>query len=204
VGVRFGRTDNAEVGGSIPPSPTQKSWWAWISGTMEGSGGRSTVVPVVEAEPVHREARITAGRPHVRFAARVDNLARVAGRSHRRCGTGVARAIAGGSAGEGGEGAKYWAHVLTEIKNRGTADVCILVCDGLTGLPDAVASVWPQAIVQGCVVHLLRNSFRYASRRTGRPWPRTSNRSTPPPPRPRRWSAWPTSPGVGRPATRPS
>ena len=70
--------------------------------------------------------------------------------------------------GDGGEGAKYWHHVLTEIKNRGTADVCIVVCDGLTGLPDAVSSVWPQAITQTCVVHLLRNSFRYASRKD---WP---------------------------------
>jgi putative transposase len=70
--------------------------------------------------------------------------------------------------GEGGEGAKYWAQVLTEIKNRGTRDVCILVCDGLTGLPDAVGTVWPQTIVQGCVVHLIRASFRYASRRD---WP---------------------------------
>ena len=78
------------------------------------------------------------------------------------------RDILGLWAGEGGEGAKYWAHVLTEIKNRGVADVCILVCDGLTGLPDAVATVWPQTIVQTCVVHLLRNSFRYASRRD---WP---------------------------------
>ena len=58
------------------------------------------------------------------------------------------RDILGLWAGEGGEGAKYWAHVLTEIKNRGVADVCILVCDGLTGLPDAVATVWPQTIVQ--------------------------------------------------------
>lgn len=78
------------------------------------------------------------------------------------------RDILGLWVGEGGEGAKYWHHVLTEIKNRGTADVCILVCDGLTGLPDAVAGVWPQTIVQTCVVHLLRNSFRYASRRD---WP---------------------------------
>lgn len=78
------------------------------------------------------------------------------------------RDILGLWAGEGGEGAKYWAHVLTEIKNRGVADVCILVCDGLTGLPDAVATVWPETIVQTCVVHLLRNSFRYASRRD---WP---------------------------------
>jgi putative transposase len=78
------------------------------------------------------------------------------------------RDILGLWAGEGGEGAKYWAHVLTEIKNRGVADVCILVCDGLTGLPDAVTAVWPQTIVQQCVVHLIRASFRYASRRD---WP---------------------------------
>jgi transposase-like protein len=78
------------------------------------------------------------------------------------------RDILGLWAGDGGEGAKYWAHVLTEIKNRGTKDVCIVVCDGLTGLVDAVGSVWPAAIVQACVVHLIRNSFRYASRRD---WP---------------------------------
>src|SRR3954451_23525474 len=78
------------------------------------------------------------------------------------------RDILGLWAGDGGEGAKYWHHVLTEIKNRGVRDVCMLVCDGLTGLPDAVSSVWPQTIVQTCVVHLLRNSFRYASRRD---WP---------------------------------
>ncbi|MEV4002667.1 IS256 family transposase [Actinomadura sp. NPDC049753] len=64
----------------------------------------------------------------------------------------------------GGEGAKYWLHVLTELKNRGVADACMVVCDGLTGLPDAVANVWPQALVQTCIVHLLRNSFRYAAR----------------------------------------
>jgi putative transposase len=78
------------------------------------------------------------------------------------------RDILGLWAGEGGEGAKYWAHVLTEIKNRGVADVCILVCDGLAGLPDAVATVWPDTIVQLCVVHMIRASFRYASRRD---WP---------------------------------
>jgi len=78
------------------------------------------------------------------------------------------RDILGLWAGDGGEGAKYWHHVLTEIKNRGTKDVCIVVCDGLSGLPDAVSSVWSQAIVQTCVIHLLRNSFRYAGRRD---WP---------------------------------
>ncbi|MEU6041889.1 IS256 family transposase [Actinomadura sp. NPDC047616] len=64
----------------------------------------------------------------------------------------------------GGEGAKYWLQVLTELRNRGVADACMVVCDGLSGLPDAVAHVWPQALVQTCIVHLLRNSFRYAGR----------------------------------------
>jgi putative transposase len=64
-----------------------------------------------------------------------------------------------------GEGAKYWLRVLTEIKNRGVNDCCILVCDGLKGLPQAVEAVWPQTIVQTCIVHLLRNSFKYASRK---------------------------------------
>jgi transposase-like protein len=75
------------------------------------------------------------------------------------------RDILGLWAGDGGEGAKYWMHVLTEIKNRGTRDVCIVVCDGLTGLPDAISTVWPKAVTQTCIVHLLRNSFRYASRK---------------------------------------
>jgi putative transposase len=67
-----------------------------------------------------------------------------------------------------GEGAKYWLRVLSEIKNRGVGDCCILVCDGLKGLPDAVEAVWPATIVQTCIVHLLRNSFKYASRKD---WP---------------------------------
>ena len=64
-----------------------------------------------------------------------------------------------------GEGAKFWLRVLSEIKNRGMRDVCMLVCDGLKGLPDAVNAVWEKTIVQTCIVHLLRNSFKYASKR---------------------------------------
>jgi putative transposase len=64
-----------------------------------------------------------------------------------------------------GEGAKYWLRVLSEIKNRGTQDCLIVVCDGLKGLPEAIATVWPQTITQTCIVHLLRNSFRYASKK---------------------------------------
>jgi len=64
-----------------------------------------------------------------------------------------------------GEGAKFWVRVLSEIKNRGVGDVCMVVCDGLKGLPTSIETVWPQAITQTCVVHLLRNSFRYASKK---------------------------------------
>jgi transposase-like protein len=78
------------------------------------------------------------------------------------------RDILGLWAGTGGEGAKFWLHVLTEIKNRGVADVCIVVCDGLAGLPEAIQATWSQALTQTCVLHLLRNSFRYASRKD---WP---------------------------------
>jgi putative transposase len=67
-------------------------------------------------------------------------------------------------AGDGGEGAKHWLHVLTELKNRGVTDVLMLVCDGIKGLPQAVEAVWPRTVVQTCVVHLLRNPFRYAAR----------------------------------------
>lgn len=68
-------------------------------------------------------------------------------------------------AGTGGEGAKFWLQVLQDLKNRGMKDVFFVVCDGLKGLPDVVADVWPQARVQTCVIHLIRNSFRIASKR---------------------------------------
>ena len=67
--------------------------------------------------------------------------------------------------GTGGEGAKYWLQVLTEIRNRGVADVCIVVCDGLKGLPESIETTWPLAVVQTCVLHLIRNTFRLAARR---------------------------------------
>ena len=65
--------------------------------------------------------------------------------------------------GKGDEGSKYWLSVLTELRNRGVNDVCIACCDGLTGFSDAIGAVWPQAIVQTCVVHLIRNSIRFCS-----------------------------------------
>src|SRR6478672_371504 len=67
--------------------------------------------------------------------------------------------------GSGGEGAKFWMSVLTDLRNRGVRDVFFLVCDGLKGLPEVVATVWPETIVQTCLVHLLRNTYRLASKR---------------------------------------
>jgi len=68
-------------------------------------------------------------------------------------------------AGTGGEGAKFWMSVLTDIRNRGVKDVFFLVCDGLKGLPEVVSNVWPLTMVQTCIIHLIRNTFRLASRR---------------------------------------
>jgi transposase-like protein len=65
----------------------------------------------------------------------------------------------------GGESAKYWLAVLTDLKNRGVVDVFFLVCDGLKGLPDSVTAVFPRTTVQTCIIHLIRNTFRYASRK---------------------------------------
>lgn len=61
------------------------------------------------------------------------------------------------------EGAKFWHSVLTALRNRGLRDVLIACCDGLTGLPDAITAVFPQTIVQTCVVHVLRNAMRFVS-----------------------------------------
>lgn len=61
------------------------------------------------------------------------------------------------------EGAKFWLGVLTELKNRGVQDVLIVCCDGLGGFPEAIEAVWPEATVQTCVVHLIRNSVKYVS-----------------------------------------
>jgi putative transposase len=75
------------------------------------------------------------------------------------------RDVLGLWAGQGGEGAKFWMSVLTDLKNRGVTDTFFVVCDGLKGLPEVVSNVWPQAIVQTCIIHLIRNTFRLASRK---------------------------------------
>jgi putative transposase len=62
-----------------------------------------------------------------------------------------------------GEGAKQWLAILTELKNRGIEDVLVCCVDGLKGFPDAIEAIWPDTLVQTCIVHLIRNSLRFVS-----------------------------------------
>jgi len=64
---------------------------------------------------------------------------------------------------ENTEGAKFWLRVMNELKTRGAEDVLIAVVDGLKGFPEAITAVFPKAIVQTCIVHLIRNSMDFAS-----------------------------------------
>src|SRR5512144_175677 len=61
------------------------------------------------------------------------------------------------------EGAKFWLRVMTELKTRGVEDVLIAIVDGLKGFPEAITAVFPQAQVQTCIVHLVRNSLEFVS-----------------------------------------
>ena len=61
------------------------------------------------------------------------------------------------------EGAKFWLSVFTEFQHRGVKDIFIACVDGLTGLPEAIETLYPQTRVQLCMVHLVRNSLKYVS-----------------------------------------
>jgi transposase-like protein len=64
---------------------------------------------------------------------------------------------------EQNEGSKFWMGILNEIKNRGVKDTLIAAVDGLTGFPEAITAVFPEAEVQLCMVHMVRNSVKYIS-----------------------------------------
>jgi putative transposase len=61
------------------------------------------------------------------------------------------------------EGAKFWQKVITDLRNRGLRDILVACCDGLTGLPDAIRSAFPDTTVQTCVVHVIRNAMKFVS-----------------------------------------
>jgi putative transposase len=67
------------------------------------------------------------------------------------------------------EGAKFWLRVMTELRERGVADILIAVVDGLKGFPDAIAAVFPQTQVQACIVHLIRNALDFVSWKDRKP-----------------------------------
>jgi putative transposase len=71
------------------------------------------------------------------------------------------REILGHWVGDGGEGANFWLSVVTDLQNRGVQDVFIAAIDGLTGFKEAIQAVFPQAKVQRCVIHQIRNSLKY-------------------------------------------
>jgi putative transposase len=64
---------------------------------------------------------------------------------------------------QGTEGARFWLSVLTDLKNRGLEDVFFVCCDGLSGFPQAIEAAFPKAVVQTCIVHMIRASLRYVS-----------------------------------------
>lgn len=64
---------------------------------------------------------------------------------------------------EGNEGAKFWLKIMTELKNRGVADILLICCDGLKGFPEAIEVVFPRSTVQTCIVHMIRNSLRFVA-----------------------------------------
>ena len=61
------------------------------------------------------------------------------------------------------EGAKFWLRVMNELKNRGISDILIAVVDGLKGFPEAINAVFPQTVIQTCIVHLIRHSLEFVS-----------------------------------------
>lgn len=67
------------------------------------------------------------------------------------------------------EGAKFWLRVMNELKNRGLGDILIAVVDGLKGFPEAINAVFPQAVVQTCIVHLIRHSLEFVSWKDRKP-----------------------------------
>src|SRR3954451_16586268 len=67
------------------------------------------------------------------------------------------------------QGAKFWLRVMNELRNRGVGDILIAVVDGLKGFPEAINTVFPETIIQTCVVHLIRHSLEFVSWKDRKP-----------------------------------
>jgi transposase-like protein len=88
------------------------------------------------------------------------------------------------------EGAKFWLKVMNDLKSRGLVEILIAVVDGLKGFPEAIGAVFPETLVQTCIVHLIRNSLAFVSWKDRKGLSTTSNMSVAPRPRSWIWSGW--------------
>ncbi len=106
---------------------------------------------------------------------------------------------------EQNEGAKFWLRVMNELRNRGVEDILLAVVDGLKGFPDAIRAVFPEAMVQTCIVHLLRHSLDFVSYKDRKPVAAALKGSTGPSTRlPARRRSAPSRKGTGAAAIRRS
>lgn len=116
----------------------------WFNRTLD------TVYPIVFMDAVHfkvrEENRIVSKALYIALGITMDGM----------------KDVLGMWIGEN-EGAKFWFKVCTELKNRGVKDILIACIDGLKGFPDAIKSVFPDTAVQLCIIHQIRNSFKYIS-----------------------------------------
>jgi putative transposase len=96
------------------------------------------------------------------------------------------------------EGAKFWLAVLTELRNRGVKDIYLVCVDGLRGFPEAISAVFPKALVQLCIVHMVRASLNYVSWRDLKQAASDLKRYIAQQPQNRRSNLWKSSPQSGR------
>lgn len=111
----------------------------------------ATIYPLIYLDAIHlkirREGKVSNTAVYVVLAVDLEGQ----------------RDILGHWIGEGGEGANFWLSVVSDLQTRGVEDVFIACVDGLTGFSEAIHAVFPQVIVQRCIVHQIRNSLRYVS-----------------------------------------
>jgi transposase-like protein len=111
----------------------------------------ATIYPIIYLDAIHyklrRDHKVENRAIYIVLAVRLDG--------HKD--------VLGHWVGEGEEGARFWLHVVTDLKNRGVEDVFIACIDGLKGFKEAIQSVFPQTIIQRCVIHQIRFSLKYVT-----------------------------------------
>jgi transposase-like protein len=137
-----------EVSPSLISKVTDKVWdqvEAWQNRPLE------SIYALVYMDAIHiklrRDGKVANTAVHVVLAVRLDG--------HRE--------VLGHWVADGAEGANFWLSILTDLQNRGVEDILIATMDGLTGFTEAVEAVFPQTLVQRCIIHQIRNSLRYVS-----------------------------------------